>query len=163
MDNASNNDTFINEYYKLNQPLVANAMTYYIRCFPHIINIVCQTTIKALDTNASDDDAENANNDIANDQVPTGLLAKVRALIRTIRASGQHQAALTGTIEQGNVLKWWSNLKGETIEIKPRRLLLDVRTRWDSTFQMLCRFYDLKQVCRHLISLLISSNSNTLN
>lgn len=76
-----------------------------------------------------------------------GLL-KIRGAIRLIRGSGQRIDEFERRIKEGNSFKFWGSRKdGTPITITPAKLLLDVRTRWDSTYQMLERFYDMKGVC----------------
>jgi hypothetical protein len=173
MDNAANNTTFLASLYKtLNtrnpsgslQPLQA-----YIRCFPHVVNLVTQTMIKALDTpgreripdleeinNSDDSDDEREDQDGGNqdsdssdedDAEPTvGVVSKIRRLVRTIRASDQRQSMLTRVVEMGNKGGLWTDYHGKTVQIEPRQLILDVRTRWDSTYQMLVRAAEFLQV-----------------
>ena len=142
-----------------------------IACFPHIINICVQHTLEALAANvvtarASNDDGSNndgSNDDGSNDddseddgsddegctvhaRVPDDLLVKVRKLIKAIRASGQRQAEFSGVIESGNKAGWWKSAEDMPAQIKPLKLILDVKTRWDSTYQMLIRLRMFKQV-----------------
>lgn len=154
MDSAAVNGTFIEEFCKLNQPEVTNPHEYFIHCFPHVNNIVSQRTIDALDEGSGTGDNNpggtgNGNSDtfdIDSEEVPSGLLSKMRFLIRTIRASGQRREALMDVITRGNTGGWWTGNDGEVNTIKPRALLLDVVTRWDATFNMLVRLHELKQV-----------------
>jgi hypothetical protein len=83
-------------------------------------------------------------------------VSKVRQLVRTIRASGQRQELLRTVIVKGNASGWWTNLQNEVINIPPRQLILDVCTHWDSTYQMLVRALELREVS---ISLLFSINN----
>jgi hypothetical protein len=78
--------------------------------------------------------------------MPTDLLNRIRALIRAIRASGQRQEAFAKTITAGNELGWWTDDKDQRIMLAPLKLLRDVKTRWDSTYQMLVRFRIFRQV-----------------
>jgi hypothetical protein len=78
--------------------------------------------------------------------MPTDLLNRIRALIRVIRASGQRQEAFAKTIIAGNKLAWWTDDKDQHIMLTPLKLLRDVKTRWDSTYQMLVRFRIFRQV-----------------
>lgn len=130
----------------MHRPKVSDPMQFYVRCFPHVINVVCQRVIKALEelSGGSGDDDDDDEID-RNDQVPASILSKVRALIRTIRASGQRQAAFREVIHKGNQLGYWVE-GGETLRVQPRNLILDVRTRWDSTYQMLVRLHELRRV-----------------
>jgi hypothetical protein len=94
------------------------------------------------DPNLEDDDDATYNAD----HVPADLLSKVRSLVKAIRASGQHQASFNQVVLSGNDASWWKNEKEEPIMIKPLRFLRDIKTRWDSTYQMLVRIRMFKQV-----------------
>jgi hypothetical protein len=104
------------------------------------------------DPNLEDDDDATYNAD----HVPTDLLRKVWSLVKVIRASGQRQALFNQVVLSGNDTSWWKNEKEELIMIKPLRFLHDIKTRWDSTYQMLVRIQMFKQVntfpcsCAHL-------------
>lgn len=125
-----------------------------------------QHTIKALnnaDLNSEDSDGDNDDDDddddntpVTNDSVPTDLLGKVRSLVKAIRASGQRQASFDQVVLSGNDAGWWKDEGGGRISIKPLRFLRDVRTRWDSTYQMLVRILMFKQV-NSLVLVLVSS------
>jgi hypothetical protein len=107
------------------------------------------------DEGGDDDGGGNGNSseeeDVAISDVPGDPLNKVRAIIRGIRASGQRQEQFTNVILGGNQYGWWRDGQGSVVTIKPMQLLRDVRTRWDSTYQMLVRFREFRQVsCFHL-------------
>jgi hypothetical protein len=88
---------------------------------------------------------------IAISNVPGDPLNKIRAIVRGIRASGQRQEQFTNVILGGNQYGWWKDGQGNVVTIKPMQLLRDVKTRWDSTYQMLVRFREFRQVsCFHL-------------
>lgn len=99
----------------------------------------------------SDDDGGSGSNHSDSDEdvaskVPGDPLNKVRALVRGIRASGQRQEQFVNVILGGNQYGWWKDGEGNPMVIKQRQLLRDVRTRWDSTYQMLVRVRELRQV-----------------
>lgn len=95
-----------------------------------------------------EDEDEGSEEDDNSTTLPSvGLLSKVRSLIRAIRASGQRQDALADIIVRGNTAGMWVDAQQHVISLDVKKLLLDVRTRWDSTFQMLVRLHELKQVC----------------
>jgi hypothetical protein len=96
----------------------------------------------------ADEDPEDDDDDEtpSNNKVPNDLLGKVRSLVKAIRASGQCQASFDQVIASGNDAGWWKDEMGEPITIKPLKFLRDVRTRWDSTYQMLVRLLMFKQV-----------------
>jgi hypothetical protein len=174
---AANNDAFIRslgDIHGTKLPNVSfNPKECRIMCFPHIINTCVQHTIKALNNGVDtdiDDIAENeegsdnemnddggggngnsSEEDIAISGVPGDPLNKIRAIVRGIRASGQRQEQFTNVILGGNQYGWWKDGQGNVVTIKPMQLLRDVKTRWDSTYQMLVRFREFRQVsCFHL-------------
>lgn len=142
-------------------------------CIPHVINICAQHAIKVLDDGEIDDAESDADDDLeaaSTPAKPKGLLAKVgrsfslsiyilsshsleiRAIVRFIRASDQRIEAFEAIIENGNENDWWHDEQDKVIRLPVRKLLRDVRTRWDSTFQMLRRVYELKEVHIHSLS-----------
>jgi len=196
MDNASNNDTFLESLAALygNDPssgVSLDPVESRIMCFPHIINICTQHVIKAISQNpdlliqlesGSDDEDEDSDDDmpplidydgdeddedeeviLGDDGVedpnsedeaeiskaPPNLVDKIRALVRAMRSSRQRQDALSRVIEAGNKLQWWyENLearKGAGMPITSKKFLLDVKTRWDSTYLMLVRLLEMRQ------------------
>jgi hypothetical protein len=120
-----------------------------------------QHTIKALnnttDPNLEEEDAsdDDGGRDTTHKKVPTDLLGKVRSLVKAIRASGQRQASFDQVVLSGNDTGWWKDEMGASITIKSLKFLRDVRTRWDSTYQMLIRILMFKQV-NSLVIVLIS-------
>jgi hypothetical protein len=102
------------------------------------------------DNEDDEDDNEDDNEDGANPRPPsakTGVISKLRTLVRTIQASSHRQDALRHVISMGNQSSWWTNLpSADPLMIQPRQLIRDVRTRWDSTYQMLLRAFEMHQV-----------------
>jgi hypothetical protein len=107
-----------------------------VACFPHIINICVQHTFKALakPASASDDESDNASDDETDedsdnesdedsdedecdthDKVPDDLLAKVRRLIKAIRAFGRCQSKFAGVIDSGNNAGWWKDSDDKSV------------------------------------------------
>jgi hypothetical protein len=146
-----------------------------IRCFPHIVNIITQRILKAFENPADDDDTpdlaevnkdgyddddsdaegeevedsgdkDDGNDDEGQPRAVGGVITKIRQLVRTIRASGQRQELLNRVVEMGNQAKWWTDHEQNVIKLKLLRLILDVCTRWDSTYQMLVRAFEFRQV-----------------
>jgi hypothetical protein len=84
-------------------------------------------------------DGNSGEGDVAISNVPGDPLNKIRALVRGICASGQQQEHFTNVILGGNQYGWWKDGQSKVMMIKPKQLLRDVKTRWDSTYQMLVR------------------------
>jgi hypothetical protein len=50
VDNATNNDTFIEELMKRNPPFTAD---HYVRCFGHILNLVAKNALALIEVEIS--------------------------------------------------------------------------------------------------------------
>jgi hypothetical protein len=135
-----------------------NAKDNRIMCFPHIVNIAVQHVLsgmsrtKAPENNDDDDNPEyliGANIDegrgfgqtfsAACKQDP---ISRLRKIVVAIRSSGQRHDALIAWIENGNKNRLFV-LQNRPIRIEPKQLLRDVRTRWDSTYQMMQRSIEM--------------------
>jgi hypothetical protein len=169
---ASNNDAFLRSLGDIYQQLPPNITVSFhfkdcrIQCFPHVINTCVKHTIKALnngvdadaradervgegDEGSDEDEGGDDGTDIVTsleDRSPGDLLNKARGLIRKIRSSGQRFERFTNIIKGGNQYGWWKDAQGSAISIQPKQLLRDVKTRWDSTYQMLVRLREFRQV-----------------
>ncbi|CAB5193101.1 unnamed protein product [Rhizophagus irregularis] len=134
-DNASNNITFL----KAVESDLSQRYIYYdsddkhVRCLAHIINLAAQqvlTTLKATD-----------NDESSNEEVGS-LIVKLRTLIKKIKASPQQVDKFKAQCKVANV----PNLN----------VILDVRTRCNSTYDMLVRARKLKEP----FNILSNSDSN---
>ncbi|CAB4492734.1 unnamed protein product [Rhizophagus irregularis] len=134
-DNASNNVTFL----KAVESDLSQRYIYYdsedkhVRCLAHVINLAAQqvlTTFKATD-----------NDESSNEEVGS-LIVKLRTLIKKIKASPQQVDKFKAQCKVANV----PNLN----------VILDVRTRWNSTYDMLVRARKLKEP----LNILSNSDSN---
>jgi hypothetical protein len=136
-----------------------------IPCFPHVINI-CVKHILDDYTTADFSDVENTwtvcGQDITKinyiSAVTGKTLERTRNLVRSVRASNQRRANLRDTIVIGNEKGWFRGDRGEPIKLPEVELLLDEPTRWDSTFVMVNRTRNLRQVRSHLIKYLWWAN-----
>ncbi|CAE6470177.1 unnamed protein product [Rhizoctonia solani] len=165
LDNASNNNTMMEELAKLIQAegYDFNKEGNRFRCFPHIINLAVAAFMDAL--RSTDDqylaDRIQANNPPSEERQNYLSALKQRpdkkcqAIVVALR-KGQRRAAFQQTILEGNKnghFKQTQTVKipgpeGELIDnkieviIKLRvlQLILDVPTRWSSTRSMLDRF-----------------------
>lgn len=73
-------------------------------------------------------------------------LELVRAIVRAIRSSSQCWEFLQQVISDGNKSGRFKDATGETTKIPLLHLLLDVKTRWDSTYLMIERFLTARSV-----------------
>ncbi|TFK58402.1 hypothetical protein BDN72DRAFT_873178 [Pluteus cervinus] len=138
-----------------------------IRCFPHVVNISVKTGLKYL-TKAmvGEDDADFVSpEDVQEDdeQVPhddadidylevleDDIIAMIRKLVNSIRASDQRREALAEAIRSGNEANEYDP------PIREVSLLRDVDTRWSSIYLMIDRFLELYPYYRELGDLLFT-------
>lgn len=81
------------------------------------------------------------------EEVMRDPIALGRAVVRSIRASGQHRQNFEDTIKDGNNKHWFGlNDKGEHIVLPSHQLLRDVKTRWDSVYGMINRLHEMRLV-----------------
>jgi hypothetical protein len=139
-----------------------------IMCFPHTINIAVQHVLSKMSSvkapENDDDDPENFT-DKANTDEGRGFkqtfeaacvqdpILRLRRIVVAIRSSGKRREAFMNWIEIGNK----SNLfvfQGKSVQIQPKQLLRDVRTRWDSTFKMIKRCIEMRLVSASLYSMI---------
>ena len=78
-------------------------------------------------------------------------IARLRKIVMKIRSSGQRRDAFTSWINAGNNSGLFV-LNNKPVQIQPKQLLRDVRTRWDSTYQMIKRCIEMRLVSPHSIS-----------
>jgi hypothetical protein len=69
-----------------------------------------------------------------------------RKVARTVRSSGQRRDEFDEMVTNGNTKEWF-RVDGQVVQVSQLQLLLDVKTRWDSTFIMMKRFIELQPVC----------------
>jgi hypothetical protein len=85
------------------------------------------TNSRAQSEDETSDDSDSDSSESEDESVPPDLLNKVRALVRAICASGQHQSVFVVIVNGRNTAGWWKNNKDEPIQIQPLKFLLDVR------------------------------------
>lgn len=147
-------------------------LLYFLSCFPHIVNISCQTMLAELKKeNLLDVEApplgtpptDIANNPIKkaeweNDQLAkweeylnaleSDLVGKCRSIVAACRVSGQRRQALLKKIDEGNKSGYWKGkLDNGKDKIPLVQLLRDCETRWSSTYNMIDRVLELYAVC----------------
>ena len=156
LDNAANNGTFMVELAELlhARDIPFDAEDRRIMCFPHIVNICCQHTIKKFTDITLIDDPEqtpvvpppNGRQSFA-EAVQRDPIALGRNIVRALRSSGQWQDAFDDLIKDGNTKQWFqSGNPPKNIILRPLQLLRDVKTRWDSVYFMIRRLRYLRPV-----------------
>jgi hypothetical protein len=126
------------------------------RCFPHVIQICCDHMIDSItDANLADTATEfvalipsaDPDRQTFEEAVKQDPIALGRAVVRSIRASGQRRQNFEETIKDGNSKHWFGlNDKGEHVILPFHQLLRDVKTRWDSVYGMISRLREMRPV-----------------
>jgi hypothetical protein len=163
-DNASNNNTFMATLEKmsleqdLDQLEGFDADSNRQRCLPHTVNLICKAFLKTLfgkdknedDESSSEEETEGedlnlpvlgikdvADFDMVKDDNP---LNKLRKLIKKIRGSTQ-------------MMEKFDHICASN-KIPTLKVIIDVSTRWNSTFDMSVRAMNLKgaliDICNHV-------------
>ncbi|TFK59805.1 hypothetical protein BDN72DRAFT_780245 [Pluteus cervinus] len=115
-----------------------------IGCFPHTINISTQKVVTAV-VDVQDDD-------LAAQVSARNPQALLRMGIRSIRASGKRREEFRSIVDQGNKQNWWL-VNNQPVQLKNRELILDVPTRWDSSYQMDNRALELQPALDYFFQL----------
>jgi hypothetical protein len=74
------------------------------------------------------------------------LIAKARQFVRTMRASDQRKETFKQVISDGNECGWFRAADSKVIQLRPLELLRDVKTRWDSVYEMMHRLCAMRPV-----------------
>lgn len=134
-------------------------LTLLSRCFPHIVNLAVKAGLATLTEimpwdEELDDELSNLVADPSYRRILQDDVVKMaRQLVHFIRDSGQRREDFEAVIKQGNAAKSWGKDKnGNDILLRIVGLLKDVETRWSSTFLMIDRVIELRQVYFHQIS-----------
>jgi hypothetical protein len=93
------------------------------------------------------------NLDADDNVVPTrSLVEHARSFVQMIQQSRMRRDGFRDAIKNGNANKWFTDLEGSkvvtVVVVEELELLCDVRTRWDSVYQMLSRLQKLRPVCQ---------------
>ncbi|KAF5372361.1 hypothetical protein D9615_009320 [Tricholomella constricta] len=144
MDNASNNNTMMEELEKIlrSRGIPFDADGNRIRCFPHIINLACQAILEALKQTPAlglSLATESATRFYLQ-SLETDLIGTCRSVVAACRASGQRRQELRRIICEGNERDTWrGELPNDEKHLKVLQLLRDCETRWSSTYLMIDR------------------------
>ncbi|CAG9825832.1 unnamed protein product [Phaedon cochleariae] len=157
-DNVSANTLFMSELSKIiheKHGKLFDEEDQHFRCIAHVLNLAVQDLLKILkiendgadaeieaDTEDEEMEIENENCDDEEDtNVDTSPVLKIRALCKKIKASEQWQLKLKTCCELTNV--------------KMLTLIIDVPTRWNSTFDMI----KVSLKMRHPLNALCDNNA----
>ena len=141
-DNAANNNTFLKEleYVCHQKEIKFDHKKNNIRCLAHVINLTVQEilkNIKAGDAQEEDELLELVSQEEQEDDVNVEIIPKLRLLIVKIRSSPQQKEKFA------RCCKFFS--------IQSLNVILDVKTRWNSTYLMLDRALKLREVSSFII------------
>ena len=142
LDNASNNNTFLKELGSIceKKNINFNHEKNRVRCLAHIINLAVQENLKHVKTGEAEEEnvilselsEKSKNNNM-------GVISKLRKLIVKIRSLPQKREKFSRHCTDCNI---------NNDDQKSLNLILDVRTRWNSTFLMLNRALKLREVSK---------------
>lgn len=114
-----------------------------MRCLAHIINLTTQEILKYVKAG----EASNGNMILEDNSKERDIIPRLRNLIIKINSSPQRMLRFS------QHLNIFPNLKSLS-------LIQDVKTRWNSTFLMLKRALELREVIVNLYFIMIFLNSN---
>jgi hypothetical protein len=128
-----------------------------IMCFPHIINICVQHVIEKItnwdladlefDDSAVPSPSPHSKSAQSFQQAAArDPISLCRSIVCAIRGSGNRRDDFEEIIEI-NKGRPWCQLNGQ--DIQQRELLRDVKTRWDSVYQMVRRVREMRPVSFH--------------
>jgi hypothetical protein len=142
-DNASNIDKLLCCFKTacLDRGVTFDKEEQHVRCVAHITNLAVQALLRELGTEPSS--AGSSRDDGTTTQagnVP--CVAKLRRIVLNIRSSPQRRNALKGQCE--------------ACSIRSKKLIIDVRTRWNSTYFMIERARELRIPLSNLAKLNIN-------
>ena len=158
MGNATNNDAALrtlSELLSTKREFSYDAQENRIWCFPHIINLCVQNTLRkytqadfsnVLSTWSSGNHGEAIHRDKYITAVQGDPLNLGREIVTAVHASSQRRAAFHQRIENSNKTEVFMNGDGHPMQLPTQELLLDVKTHWDSTHVMINCLLGLYQV-----------------
>ncbi|CAB5213516.1 unnamed protein product [Rhizophagus irregularis] len=132
-DNAANNNTFLKEFEKtcIKNHIEFHHKRNHVRCIAHVMNLAVQEILKYIKAGEPQDEDIILDDILNNTNLFTNkIIPKLRKLIVKIRASPQRRERFFRQCNSQN--------------IKELNLILDVKTRWNSTYLMLKRALELQ-------------------
>ncbi|KAG9226778.1 hypothetical protein CCMSSC00406_0009676 [Pleurotus cornucopiae] len=173
MDNASNNNTLMEalEAHHHAEGFIFNANHARLWCIPHTVHLAAlkllegigaisksestqaagrggnyQTTVSAEEDDNSAVFMETMDDENEDSADISGSVTRLRKIIRSVRSSPQRRKAWLEDV--GLALRHDPSITGSTL---PLMLILDVKTRWSSTHQMLRRALQYKDILNDFI------------
>ncbi|CAG8517820.1 27935_t:CDS:1 [Gigaspora margarita] len=151
LDNAANNITFL-EAFESGCTGIGGTFTKYqghVRCIVHVINLALQDFLHCLRSEEPDQDEDDLHilNQVNTSQTPT--IKKLRKLIAKLRSLPQRRRRLS---EQCLYL-----------HIQHREPILDSKTRWNSTLNMIERAISMSSAINRMISEIQEINELSLS
>ena len=128
------------EYVCCQKEIKFNHKKNNIRCLAHIINLTVQEilkNVKAGDAQEEDELLAIVSQEEQEDNVNVEIISKLRRLIVKIRSLSQRKERFAR--------------RCEFFSIKSLNLILDVKTRWNSTYLMLDRILKLREVSNFIV------------
>ncbi|CAJ0643384.1 13116_t:CDS:10 [Entrophospora sp. SA101] len=132
-DNAMNNNTFVSSLADIcyNEGINFDIDNNHVHCLAHVMNIAVQHALKSLKATAANNEDEVLNID-DNDVNGFHTIMKLRKLIVKIKSSPQRQERFSKACELAN--------------LKYKELILDIVTRWNSTYEMIMCAIEYKEI-----------------
>lgn len=154
MDNASNNATFMEclATELAQRDISFDAADRQIACFEHVVNL-CSGQVTRVASVQDDEHGSSSFDDGIMPSIVSSPVGLARAAVQAIRGSGTRRDAFHEVIEDGNKKEWFKGQDGNAVKLPNRQLLRDVKTRWDSVYQMIGRLRQLRPVCSLLFEL----------
>ena len=130
-DNASNNDTFLGHLETAcgQQGIQFSRESAHVRCVAHIINLAAQRFLGALDSATPGSEDGSGEQRVVDDET-AGFILRLRGLVVKVRDSPQRRKKFARQCTHSG--------------ISPKELILDVPTRWSSTYAMIERALELR-------------------
>ncbi|KAJ8453438.1 hypothetical protein ONZ45_g19719 [Pleurotus djamor] len=146
LDNASNNNTFLEELEVLlaERDIPFDHEGNRIRCFPHVVNLACDAFLDSIKKDAMPSDGNapipGSHDFVYATMLESDLVGHCRKVVAACRASGKRRHRLREIIYSGNCSGYWKGkiLRApEKSELPEVQLLRDYDFNFTASFMML--------------------------